>query len=156
MHPRTLGYLGRALSLELTAVQQYLTQATLTRAWGLSDAADRLQAEAEEECRHAQRLIERLLARGAVPNASQLKPPGVARSLPELLRLDARLEAEIIDLYAQALAFSRRAGEAEEVGLFAALLAEEQAHARELADWLASLGEATDSRRGQWQQRASL
>ena len=29
VHPRVLGYLGRALSLELTAVQQYMTQASL-------------------------------------------------------------------------------------------------------------------------------
>jgi bacterioferritin (cytochrome b1) len=34
VHPRVLGYLGRALSLELTAVQQYLTQATPGRGLG--------------------------------------------------------------------------------------------------------------------------
>ena len=33
-HPRVLAALGRALSLELTAVQQYLTHASLLEAWG--------------------------------------------------------------------------------------------------------------------------
>lgn len=35
-HPRILGYLGRALSLELTAVQQYMTQASLLELWGMA------------------------------------------------------------------------------------------------------------------------
>ncbi|MEJ2509050.1 MAG: bacterioferritin, partial [Gammaproteobacteria bacterium] len=36
---RVLGYLGRALSLELSAVQQYSTQARLVAAWGLNEPA---------------------------------------------------------------------------------------------------------------------
>ncbi|MFM7754632.1 MAG: ferritin-like domain-containing protein, partial [Cyanobium sp.] len=54
VHPRVLGYLGRALSLELTAVQQYLTQATLTEAWGDGDAARRFRQEMLEEMGHAE------------------------------------------------------------------------------------------------------
>ena len=34
VHPRVLGFLGRALSLELTAVQQYMTQAAEVRLIG--------------------------------------------------------------------------------------------------------------------------
>ena len=49
IHPRTLGYLGRALSLEYSAVQQYMTQAALCEAWGLADAADRFRRETVEE-----------------------------------------------------------------------------------------------------------
>jgi len=33
VHPRVLGYLGRALSLEFSAVQQYMTQASLMELW---------------------------------------------------------------------------------------------------------------------------
>ena len=40
-HPRVLGFLGRALSLELTAVQQYMTQASLVELWGELEAAER-------------------------------------------------------------------------------------------------------------------
>ena len=39
VHPRILGFLGRALSLELTAVQQYMTQASLVELWGDAEAA---------------------------------------------------------------------------------------------------------------------
>ncbi|NNJ90420.1 MAG: bacterioferritin, partial [Gammaproteobacteria bacterium] len=54
---KVLGYLGRALSLELSAVQLYTTQARLVSIWGLDKAADRLRQEAQEETEHAERII---------------------------------------------------------------------------------------------------
>ena len=44
-HPRVLGYLGRALSLELSAVQQYMTQASLLSLWGQAAAAERFRLD---------------------------------------------------------------------------------------------------------------
>jgi bacterioferritin len=140
IHPRTLGYLGRALSLELSAVQQYMTQASLAEAWGLPEAAARLREETVEEMQHAERIIQRMLALGVAPNASHLRPPGVARSLVDLLRQDAVLEAEIVALYREATVFCRRVGDPENGDFFEALLNEESGHAREIEDWLVSLG----------------
>lgn len=140
IHPRTLGYLGRALSLELSAVQQYLTQAALADAWGLADAAERLRAETSEEMEHANRIVQRMLALGVAPNASQLRPAGVARSLADLLRQDLVLEAEIVALYEEATLFSRRIADHDNGDFFAGLLAEERRHAAELEQWLAALG----------------
>ena len=54
VHPRVLGDLGRALSLELTAVQQYMTQASLVGLWGDQAAADRFREETVEEMQHAE------------------------------------------------------------------------------------------------------
>ncbi len=51
---------------------------------------------------HAERLVKRMLGLGAAPNASQLRPAGVARSLVDLLLQDAVLEAEIVALYDEA------------------------------------------------------
>lgn len=63
-HPRVLGYLGRALSLELSAVQQYMTQASLVELWGEAEAAERLRQETVEELGHAERLVQRMLQLG--------------------------------------------------------------------------------------------
>jgi bacterioferritin (cytochrome b1) len=63
-HPRVLGYLGRALSLELSAVQQYMTQASLVELWGLADAAERFRHETVEEMQHAERIVKQMLALG--------------------------------------------------------------------------------------------
>ena len=82
---KVLGYLGRALSLELSAVQQYSTQARLVASWGLSEAAASLRKEADEELKHADRIIERMLAIGVAPGGSQLRPVELATELSGLL-----------------------------------------------------------------------
>jgi bacterioferritin len=140
IHPRTLGYLGRALSLEYSAVQQYMTQAALAEAWGLGEAADRFRRETVEEMQHAERLVKRMLGLGAAPNASQLRPAGVARSLVDLLLQDAVLEAEIVALYDEATTFCRRIADHENAEFFNALLQDELHHAAEIEQWLEALG----------------
>ena len=139
-HPRILGYLGRALSLEYTAVQQYMTQAALCEAWGLQDAAVRLRRETVEEMQHAERIIKRMLGLGVAPNASQLQPAGVARNLVDLLRQDVQLENRIIALYDEATRFCRRVHDHENAGFFEGLLQEEMQHGKEVEGWLAELG----------------
>ncbi|MEY6431087.1 ferritin-like domain-containing protein [Thioalkalicoccus limnaeus] len=139
IHPRLLGYLGRALSLELSAVQQYMTQAALAEAWGLPEAARRFREETVEEMRHAERIIQRMLTLGVAPNASQLRPAGVARNLADLLRQDAALEAEITALYQDAAIFCERIGDAGNGAFFEGLLREELEHAQQIDTWLASL-----------------
>lgn len=140
VHPRTLGYLGRALSLEYSAVQQYMTQAALAEAWGLRDAAERFRRETVEEMQHAERIIKRMLGLGVAPNASQLRPAGVARNLLDLLRQDAVLEDEIVALYDEAVQFSRRIGDHENAEFFNGLLQDEIHHAEEIQAWLEELG----------------
>jgi len=139
-HSRTIGYLGRALSLELSAVQQYMTQAALCDAWGLADAAERLRRETVEEMQHADRIIKRMLRLGFAPNASQLRPVAVARNLADLLRQDAALETEIVALYDEATRFCERIGDSENAAFFDALFREETEHAGEIDAWIESLG----------------
>jgi bacterioferritin len=140
LHPRTLGYLGRALSLEYSAVQQYMTQAALCEAWGLRDAADRFRRETVEEMRHAERIVTRMLGLGVAPNRSELRPAASARDLVSLLRQDAVLEREIVGLYDEATRFCERIGDVEGADFFRQLLQEESEHADEIHAWLSSLG----------------
>lgn len=139
IHPRIPGYLGRALSLEFSAVQQYMTQASLVEAWGLPEAAARLRREMVEEMHHADRLTQRMLALGFAPAASQLRPARAGAHLVALLREDLRLEQEIIALYQEAVLSCRRLGDAAHEDFFAALLDEEVNGCRGLEQWLASL-----------------
>jgi bacterioferritin len=139
-HPRVLGYLGRALSLELTAVQQYMTQASLTEIWGDSEASQRFRAETVEEMQHAERIVARMLALGVAPAASQLQPVTVASDLIGLLEQNAQLERSLIDHYDEASRFCQLIGDHENGPFFTALLEEEQRHGEELSSWLNSLG----------------
>ncbi len=140
---RVLGYLGRALSLEFSAVQQYSTQARLVTVWGLNEAAERLGAEAREEMAHVDRIIARMLALGVAPNASRLRPTRLGRSLRELLLENHAFELEITRLYTDATRHCARQGDHDNRRFFEALLEEERHHAQEMAQWIASLEDGT-------------
>ncbi|NNG12200.1 MAG: bacterioferritin [Halobacteria archaeon] len=136
---RVLGYLGRGLSLELSAVQLYSTQARLVDSWGLAEVAGKLSAEASEELGHAERIISRMLALGVAPNASQLRPVRLGADLRALLEHDYVFEKELVKLYSEASSYCARQGDQDNRLFFEALLAEEQAHAVSLEQWLQEL-----------------
>lgn len=131
-----LGYLGRALSLELSAVQLYSTQARLAETWGLTEVAEELSKEASEEMAHANRIISRMLALGMAPNASQLRPVHLGQNLQELIQYDYAFENELIGLYENATRHCSRIGDHDNRVFFEALLKEEQEHAKGLLKWL--------------------
>ena len=146
VHPRVLGYLGRALSLELSAVQQYMTQASLVELWGDGDAAERFRRETVEELHHAERLIQRMLALGVAPAASQLRPVAHASDLVGLLRLNLALETDLINHYAEAVCFCVLVGDADSEAFFRSLWSDEQHHGEDLGAWLRSLGSTRQPR----------
>jgi bacterioferritin len=137
VHPRVLAYLGRALSLELTAVQQYMTQASLAESWGDREAADRFRHETVEEMQHAERIVTRMISLGVAPGASQLKAVTTAPTLEGLLERNTDLEDQLIRHYAEASRFCQQIQDDGNRSFFEALLAEEQSHGREVASWLA-------------------
>jgi bacterioferritin len=139
---RILGYLGRALSLEFSAVQLYSTQARLVNTWGLAEVAAKFSAEASEEMSHAERIISRMLALGVAPNASLLRPVRLGQNLQQLLEHDHAFEKELIGLYEDAARHCARMGDHDNRVFFEALLAEEQHHAESLQQWLQQLQQA--------------
>jgi bacterioferritin len=138
---RVLGYLGRALSLELSAVQLYSTQAKLVEAWGLTEVAGKFSKEASEELGHADRIIGRMLALGVAPNASQLRPVQLGQNLQELLQHDFAFENELVSLYSEASKHCLSIGDHDNRIFFDALLGEEKEHAKELSKWLQELSQ---------------
>lgn len=138
--PRILGYLGRALSLELSAVQNYSTQARLAETWGLVEAARRFKHEATEELGHVERVIARMLALGVAPNASQLRPAGVGNNLRMLIEFDLAFENDLVELYTDAVLYTARIGDQDNRIFFEGLLEEERRHGQELKAWLEELG----------------
>ena len=136
---KVLGYLGRALSLELSAVQLYSTQARLVSNWGLDKAAEQLRQEAREETEHAERIIARMLALGAAPGASQLRPVKLGPDLVTLLKFNRDFEQHLVKLYQQAASYCSAKGISNDRVFFQTLLEEEREHAAALSQWIASL-----------------
>ncbi len=133
--PAIFGYLGRALSFELSAVQQYLSMARLLDLRGMPQAGDKFRHEAQEEMQHAERIIGRMLALGVAPNASRLRPVRLDGSLPELIQHATDLETIIIEFYAQAVRHCSGTQDHENRIFFDALLREEQQHASGINSW---------------------
>ncbi|MEY2644812.1 MAG: hypothetical protein RLZZ611_1461 [Cyanobacteriota bacterium] len=140
VHPRVLADLGRALSLELTAVQQYMTQASLVGLWGDQASAERFREETVEEMEHAERIVQHMLSLGVAPAASQLQPVRHAPDLLGLLEQNTELEEQLIQHYDQAVRFCSLIGDQNSGAFFQALLEDEQHHGQELEAWLQQLG----------------
>jgi len=133
--PAVLGYLGRALSLELSAVQQYLSLARWLEMRGMSQIAQRFRDEAQEELQHVDRIIGRMLALGVAPNASQCRPVRLDGSLSELMEYLAGFELEIVGFYQQAVNHCLRLNDHENRMFFELLLQEERQHAIGIEAW---------------------
>jgi len=131
--PRTLGWLSRALSHEMRAVQQYLAQSVLARLWGNESLSQHLRREAVEEMVHAERLMERLIVLGIAPSAGNLPPARLGRNANELLDADHALEVDAVRLYEEALAHARRMRDVDNASLLEDILGEEIAHVQEMA-----------------------
>ncbi len=132
--PRTLGWLSRALTHEMSALQQYLAQSVLARLWGDTALAAKLRHEALEEMEHAERLMERLILLGVAPSAGNLPPARLGRGVDDLLAADRQLELDAVRLYQEAAAHARRMRDGDSVALLEAILEEERAHVQELDD----------------------
>jgi len=137
--PRISGYLSRALSHEMAAVQQYLLQAKLAGMWGLSTQSARFRLDASEELVHAERLMERMLVLGIPCNATQLPAVRPGRTLEEMLQIDRLLEIEAIRLYEEAALYCGRRQDGETQALMHALLEDELGHLKDLDQQLFEL-----------------
>ena len=65
---QVLGYLGRALSMEFSAGQHYLAQASLSKFRNETNYAEGFITLANEEFQHANLLTDSMVAHGALPS----------------------------------------------------------------------------------------
>ena len=137
--PRLLGYLNRALGHEMAAVQQYMAQSRLCDLWQMARYCAHFREDVTEEIGHVQILIDALVKLGAAPNATQLPPVRLGRSLVEMIAIDRGLEVEAIRLYEEAAAYCGRVRDFAHHALFTGILRDELQHLEELAKMEASL-----------------
>ena len=131
-HPQTLGWLNRALSHELSAVQQYQAQSVLAKMWGETSLASYLKQEAVGELIHAERLMERLIMLGVAPNASALAPARLGRTVDELLLANRQLELDAVHIYQESVLHANRVRDVGFASLMNSILDEERDHLTEL------------------------
>jgi len=131
-----LGYLGRALSLEFSAGQHYLAQASLSKFRNETKYAEGFITLANEEFQHANLLTDRMVAQGALPSGSVLRPATPSTNVIEALRSCEERELTLIQLYSEATQYCANFGATEDHALFSRLLEEEQTQLARVNAWI--------------------
>lgn len=131
-----IGYLGRALSLEFSAGQHYLAQASLSKFRQEMDFAQGFITLANEEFQHANLITDRMVAHGVLPAGSILQPAGASQNIVDALKSCEAKEIALIQLYAEAENYSSNTGSSADAELFHRLLEEEKAQLSRVQTWI--------------------
>ncbi len=125
---RSTENLQTALSMELTAMQQYQLHAGALDDWGLSVLASKMREELAEELEHSEEYMTRILFLKKSPELTMAKTPIRAASLKAMFESDLVDEKEAIEFYTKA---SMQASEDSDIGtrtLFERITLDEEQH----------------------------
>jgi len=90
--PKIIHHLQAQLRNELTATNQYFLHYRILKHWGFGKLAKKEYQESIGEMKHADRLMERILVLGGLPNLQDLGKLLIGEDVPELLDCDLRSE----------------------------------------------------------------
>lgn len=123
-----LKHLNISLKGELTAINQYFLHAKMLEDWGVTKLAKHERAESIEEMVHAEKLIDRILLLGGLPNLQDLGKLYIGETVPEIIEGDLKLERQGMKDYREGIKIAETAGDYVTADLFKAILADEEGH----------------------------
>jgi bacterioferritin len=124
--------LGEVLSAELTAINQYFVHAEMCENWKYERLSKRIRAEAIDEMRHAEKLIERILFLDGVPNMQKYMKIVVGPTVQKQLENDLAVELEAIQRLNAGIAVCRDRGDNGSREMLEEILKQEESH----VDWI--------------------
>jgi bacterioferritin len=124
--------LNEVLTGELTGVNQYWVHGRMCDNWGYNRLWEKIRAEAIDEMKHADQLVERILFLEGIPNLQRLGNIMIGETVPEQLRLDLDLEKAAIKRLNDGVALCVTSGDNSTRALLEGILVSEEDH----ADWL--------------------
>ncbi|MBX7103637.1 MAG: bacterioferritin [Gemmataceae bacterium] len=131
-HPEVIDALNRALTVELTAINQYFCQAKMCKNWGYHKLAAKQYAESIGEMKHAEKLIDRILFLEGVPEIARYDVIRVGATIPEQFEHDLKLEMGGTEHYRNTIDICTKHKDHGTRDLVEPILAESEEH----VDWL--------------------
>ncbi|MFW5680542.1 MAG: bacterioferritin [Pseudomonadota bacterium] len=125
---KSLDDLQQALSMELTAIHQYLLHAHVLEDWGLDKLAAKMREEMQEELGHAGAFIERMLFLHGDPEVAAAHTPKRAQTLKDMFESDLREEKNAIAFYSKASMAAFERGDLGTRALFERIALDEEGH----------------------------
>lgn len=131
-HPQVIDALNRALTIELTAINQYFCQAKMCMNWGYYRLGKKHYEESIGEMKHAEKIIDRILFLEGTPEIARYDVIRVGTTVPEQLENDLKLEMTGAKHYNEAIELCRSLGDNGTREILEPILAESEEH----IDWL--------------------
>jgi bacterioferritin len=125
---KVVEYLNKALTNELTAINQYWLHYRVLHNWGLKRLAEFERHESIDEMKHADLLADRILFLDGLPNFQAIHKLKVGENVEEILRADLALEMEAIPLLRDAIQHSESVRDYVSRELFERILENEEQH----------------------------
>ena len=123
-----IAHLNKALKAELTAINQYFLHSRMLGDWGVSKLAKKEYDESIEEMQHADKIIERILYLGGLPNLQDLGKLHIGENVQEILECDMKLEDEGIPMYKDAIEACEKVRDYGTRDLLQTILNDEEEH----------------------------
>ncbi|MDN3646151.1 bacterioferritin [Pontixanthobacter aestiaquae] len=125
---KVIEFLNKALTNELTAINQYWLHYRVLDDWGVTKLAEYERHESIDEMKHADQLAERILFLGGLPNFQAIHNLRVGETVEEILKADLAVEHDAIPLLIDAIEYCETARDYVTRDLFAGILASEEEH----------------------------
>ena len=133
-NPQIIDALNRALTIELTAINQYFCQSKMCKNWGFMRLAAKHYEESIGEMKHADRIIERILFLDGVPEIARYDVIRVGVDVKEQLEYDLALETRGVNTYNEAITLAVQLKDNGSRDLMNEILVDSEEH----VDWLES------------------
>jgi bacterioferritin len=131
-HDEVLNALNRALTIELTAINQYFCQARMCDNWGLHKLGKKHYEESLGEMKHADKIIQRILFLEGTPEIARYDVIRVGADVKEQFENDLKLEMGGVQHYNSTIELCTRLKDHGTREVLEPILEESEEH----VDWL--------------------